>query len=904
MFEPLDTGEVKHFLEFVNDDSPRIEIDEPIGFDAANFVVEQGTGRYGRDISFAGEEIDFTFSSISVILGHEFEKLVEFYTIYGFESEVKYIIQISGSDYVIGQLDYQTAIMDQIKSFSSKVIQSTTQASIKRRIEVKVDLFSDLDLDGNPITSVGTQNILLKAKPIIQNSAWRLSTPFWVFTSANNPNATIVNSNRQNPINIITDNGITDTLSYLNRFITQFSGSDADEIREKIFDLVFVEAENDLTDVEVNVDSVKISYFIETGSVFLDPLKWFPNTGTLDITFKYFIFSSSTETFTLADVFDSGTINLDFNVEFIGNENVDRFGNFTGTADRYDVTIGLHGFVVPIVPRDHRLCLYFEVGRNSAITEWLSATIDITAVSTAIDSVTKGVRLVDAMKQVSSSINPVFINSMPRFEFGGEWYDNFIFSGNMIRGLDKPFVLSWKEAMQGITEFNADYEVDEENLFVGKYDDFYTNIESGCFLTIPDDTFELSFNEIYTINEFVFNYKTFNQDKDDVNTVDSVHTITEWLFQNKLVENTKVVDVPFIRDPLMLETTRIKSTKTKATTSLSQDDKIFILDVVPLAPSTIGGFRASVTHFLDELDNLQLLNDNTYNWALLGFDIGSTFTIVDTSNADDYIVTNLSSNIITLTAVNITPSTIDLKLTKVEYAFTNVAFTNRTNEGFDLIENIDAPDKYSNLLYTPKRNIINNWSSYISAASRYNPVNIDNRYFKNGGNLTTQFNGGEILTEKDNLTQDQLQQALLTPEIITTKVISDFGMFRDLTDSIKTDRGFIRVFDNQERVRRIYPIKIDFVWAKNIMTITGEVKFETYITDISFDSSASVYIINETGYDQDIVPQLEHRSEGDYITLYDSITRPLINRTRFDRVSVNGVVFNTLLELINAIELL
>ena len=67
--------------------------------------------------------------------------------------------------------------------------------------------------------------------------------------------------------------------------------------------------------------------------------------------------------------------------------------------------------------------------------------------------------------------------------------------------------------------------------------------------------------------------KLFNQDKDDSNTNDAVHTESDWLNANKQVENYKEISLDQIRDPLELETTRKKGIQTKETTSLTQDDK-------------------------------------------------------------------------------------------------------------------------------------------------------------------------------------------------------------------------------------------------------------------------------------------------------------------------------------------
>ncbi|MFK7810189.1 MAG: hypothetical protein AB8F74_20470, partial [Saprospiraceae bacterium] len=74
---------------------------------------------------------------------------------------------------------------------------------------------------------------------------------------------------------------------------------------------------------------------------------------------------------------------------------------------------------------------------------------------------------------------------------------------------------------------------------------------------------------------------------------------------------------------------------------------------------------------------------------------------------------------------------------------------------------------------------------------------------------------------------------------------------------------------------------------------------ESQVTTIEFVNG--VYIINEVGDGQDLLPNLEYQSEGDYIQFFDANTRPLTNELRFDFVSLNGVQYDTIIDLITAI---
>ena len=263
--DPLNTDVLQHFLNFKNDGYGVKQIDEPIGFDAANFVVKQDKGRYGRDVSFAGEEINFTFTNTKNFYGFEYDKIIEYDKRFGYESEIEYQLYDSNLDvfYIVGQLDFQDKKTDQLNFFSCKMIQSTTQALLKRRYDVKVDLFSDEDLDGNSITPISTSNILIKANPVFQTSEW--------ISSSNNVTATGVvldqfdnsGSGTHNGFTILSgcnnsNSGVTfqieDSINYISQVIAlnTFTGLPNAE------NFSFIQAANALTDVTINFTNIDV----------------------------------------------------------------------------------------------------------------------------------------------------------------------------------------------------------------------------------------------------------------------------------------------------------------------------------------------------------------------------------------------------------------------------------------------------------------------------------------------------------------------------------------------------------------------------------------------------------------------------------------------------------------------
>jgi len=885
--EPLNIGTLQHYLNFKDDETGLVQIDVPIGFDGANFLLNQRDKGYGRDESFAGDEIDFVFTNTCNLYGFHFEKLIEYNDVRGSESNVEYILKEGDIFYVVGEIDFKTAITDDYLHFTCKIIQDTSQAALKRRIDTKVDVFSDKDLDDQDISPVQTQNVLIKGKPVFQLSTWNSINEARGFSRTISSGTTF--NTGLNTANNTNNYGVQNTLS----FISQLAGLSLATGNPNIETFTFIEAENNINDISIQIKNVEGYTEQNITDFFSDVVT--SGSGSIRLVVKIGTnVGSITETHILYEK------NYDFSE---GEVQEDLPTSFSLELD--EITSG------------NRLYIYFQhestatfsssspgsLANYSVETILENIEVEVTATRSSIDIVVPCVRLIDGMTQVTSSINQEFNLSAPRFDLGGEWYDNFIYSGNMIRGKNNKFVLNWKDIASQLQEFNSDYETDtnvntsERTVFVGKYEDFYTNNEIASFEMPPTDSFEKTSNERFAINEFRLKYSKFNQDKDDGNTIDAVHTETEWLNKNKNVENKKEINLPFIRDPFFLQTTIDKAIRENET-SLTQDDNVFINDVVSLSPMATGTLKRSLTHLI--LDgNLNLLNDGSFNFSLLGFGVGSTINIVNTGNAGQYEVLEISNNIMILQGGTFSASNV---YTEITFQYTNVNYVIRTNEGFNSITGITRPNEFGNLLYTPKRNIIDHWGSYLKTSTLYKGGIIKNTYFKNDGELETQFQSGDLIKENADITQDKLDDAILSPKIVTTNIICDFSQYISYRDKLKSIRGFVRVVDNYKRVLKIHPQKSDFTWAKNTMEIVGEIRHESDTLRIT--SSSGVLFINEVGYDENIIDYIEYNAKDNYIQIFDQNTLPLANRLRYDRVSVNGVKYENIVDLVTAIETL
>lgn len=852
------------YLNFKSDSTGEIQITEAAKFDGASFTLEQEKGRYGRDISFGNEEISLVFYDglydttanplqlpdgtivYNLTMGLDF--LLDYYKRFGFESEVEFIIKKNDVVFTVGILDFQMAKTDLLTFFECKIIQENNRAIIKRREDTNVDVFKSKDLDGNTIEPLTTERILLKAKPVTQISSWGQRTEQF-FSQAL--------ACHISPFQQINKYGIDSTLSFL----------DPVSVSTPVEDLNLIRALYSMSNIVVNV---YIKYRINTN----------PIPGNTK-----FEFSSGIANQTLPQ-----------------NTYSELIGDVAGNTYIYQKTFNL---TTPIVAGESFRAYIKQEGQLFYTVEECSLNISVT--STAVDSVVNGVRYTDLFKQCVKSINGMTVNST-RFDAGGEFYNQFAFNGKLIRQFtDKPFNVNFKDLFEDIQEVNADYQINQDNVFLNVYEDFYPNKEIAAFNQVPFDNFESASNDRYAINNFDYRYQTFEQDRDESNTIDAFHTNSQYLLPNKFVENTKKVEVKLVRDPFSIESARRQGIQTKDTTSLENDEKMFVIDVIAMSPTEYGSF---VNYLMVQNDSgqIKILNSDgensaIFNWTLLGFKNGDYIQISsDGSSFGTYLVVGLEPTVLTVTGTSITDGKHILQFT---YPFTDVSYKNRTSEGFDLIENIDSGDNCSNLRYSIRRNIYH-WEQYIATACKYRPTEtIQNTYFRNNGSLRSQLSGGQIYTENEDINVSSLRTAIIDPIIYKTKVVVDFETMVDLLEDLQLIEagkigGFIRIADTHGRMVKIHPTKLNYVWASELLEIEGEPRLESEFVEVN-TIGVDLVEINEVGYDTDIVFPVKYKTIGDKIQLIDAKGVALINITHFSKIKVNGIIFDTIAELCQAL---
>lgn len=905
-------------LRFKNNEDTIVSIDEPINFATVDFQLSQKDKGYGRDVSFNGGEIQFEFVKYR---NHYLDKLIYYNNTYGFESIVDLIIICGNVTTIIGELDFATAITDDLEYFKCKVIQQSSRQIVKRRKAVKVDLLSDKDIDGNPTEPLVKKNLILIAKPIFESSRLEQTDVF------DNHGVHSYGSGRTNyrlfARNLV-DYSIPTTYS-------PYDDGSTEGVK------VLTATASALRNVTINVSEFTCQY------------RLYNKGGGGDANGYFGIRWGNTFSSAL-----STEVKLPESIFSL------RYGGQT-----VSFTKGLTASISSL-PSGHSIWIYHSLyiehsgAQYSAVqvTQGLM-NIDITAETLASDSVVYSFRLIDVMKQVVKSISGLDVNA-PRFDVDGEFYDNRLVSGNFLRKIDKivdeenklinkAFLVSLEDLEKSMSEMNGDWEItDNDEVFFGIEEDFYTDIQLKEFANAPFSSFNKSFNPKFTINEFHYGYKTYQslKEKEELFSGDVINGESKWVLQNKSVENKKEISIEWIRDSFSIETNRRKAVEISSSTSSQEDDSLFIIDSTDTTESVISASDI-FSHFYDGGSELLKLESEIIDFTKLTFNVGDKFDIVSptTINKGKYIVHSMSEKILELERQNdstsaiyqvyysytggyfsgnvtlfftnqnseknlrmvfvsqatgsavptgsgfnisiYTPNlsgaylgtyevmdggtTMDLRRISDVIANDNIStsyqftlnplvnpFISYTSDGFTDVKNIIAADKFANLRYSIKRNIYKYWRNYLTTCNLYKRVQpIKNTVYKNNKFFSSSYDGLSLVESHDIATS--FEPPILTPFIYNDVVFAnvEFNDFIALQNAVRTDRGYIKTYDNNGVPIFLYPITMKYENLSKELTIKAEERFvsnfvptiETLaITDISSDQASSGGTILSNGY--------------------------------------------------------
>jgi hypothetical protein len=847
---PIDTNSFRHFLLIRG---VEYEIIEPENFDQSNFKIVQDD--IARDTFYGNEEAQLDFSinfgyptvpfmdNNGVLISHlpsGAELLIEENKNYGNEANVKYILKKDNVSFTTGNVDFNDNYESDNETYvKCRIIQNNNQFLIKKREDITVDLLSNEDLEGNTITPIPIQRIFLKAKPVYRESEWIRGQSTFVPPPLGQYNIS--------PFQVIKKGEIENTLSFLSPVVPTNT--------TPVFDAMsLVEAKNQLTEVKIEID-------VEFNSIDRPLEKLLVHSGTA---------SGGTSNYFLIDIqnlpgFYSNTFNIVLPNPVLASERIE--------------------------------ILFLRVFGGGAVT-FTKARVRMSAVETAISSVGNAVRQIDLIKQTYKAIGSLPVNAS-KYDVGGEFYDNFLFTKNLIRqDLTKPFNTKLEDVKEDLLEQCAYAQVNDNDIYIGQYEDFYQNIDMGGFLEVPTYESSIIKNIKYLVNKFVFGYEKYEQDRGEKNTNDAIHTNTEWFPQAKNSINTKEFKLPFCRDVFLIETTR-KQAFSKDNNSTSDDDNIFKMDVTLLPPNSRNKFTRLLNWQTDAgAGTVTILTDGNFSWTQLGFNVGDIIKVEGVNRT----VLSMNETVLKV-APNVSIGTGPSFLT-IDYPLTNVLYTNRTNEGLIFSDNLRNSDNFGNLRYSIKRNM-RHWFAILATYGKFIPTKkIKNTYFKSNGECITQFTGEPfpIKENEDILISDISQHKILNQDIYKTSVSCSFQQAVQLLNDIQNVRGFIRVQNPSGGIIKGYIKEANFMWSLDELDLQLECKNESDFLNVNF--SSGILTINEVGYDSKTADIKLYNIFNDYIQFFDKNNVNLCNRTKFDKVLLNGISYTSVTDLVNAIELL
>lgn len=747
------------------------------------------------------------------------------------------------------------------------------KAKLYRNKEFNVDVFSDEDINGNPITPLITQNVLVKSKPIAQSSSWEAPSSFSSLLYAE---INLSRGNRYYAFNPAVSNIKYEIDNSLLPFqpLSQRYNEESSILNVIDNDYRILDAQDNLRNIKIDVSA--LDFHLDSSG-----------DGYIECKFELRYGSD----FYTAD-------KVTFFQEVVNGTSYTNKTSFTHTIDYLN--------------RGDKIWLYFYLrvrvsqtggGITFGNLTANSMNVDITATRVTYNTIVPSIRLYDGVSQVVKSISGL-TTSFPFAQAGGEMYNQRIFSGNLLRTLTgRAFNISFKDIEEWLPEINGDYQVnDDGSVYFGRYADFYKNTEIGVFTDVRFDTYKKTFNPRFAINQFTYKYKKYasQKEKEIENTFDIAHGETQWRLMNDEVENKKEVDVNFVRDSFYLDEQRRKAFDLNANTSTQDDDTIFILDTKELE----NDLEFTETDFLrhtydEETGYLKLTNTGNFNFQLLGIAVGETFKILDDVNAGTYTLIEVTDRYIVINNGSGSIANNGERTTQFTYivSTTTAPFISWSNEGFSYIDGITDTENFANLRYTIKRNIVRFYNQYLATCNLFAKKAIKNTSYKNNGTLALNYEGLQTV-ENEAFTPTT---PLLSPYKHEIKLIMDFNTFMQLQSKARNEKGYIRFIDANMHVVKGFIQEATF---KNTdkngeMTAIIEEKYEQSTVNIVY-SGESYIIIN----DEYRVHKLRYEVDGEKIKLKDEHGLLLYNPIYWHKIAVNSAISTTKEELLGKLKLL
>lgn len=884
---PINTNSFRFFLRFVSLEFTELyEITEPVGFDVANFILKQDSDRYARDIVYGCDNTELTFydcsgfaktgkeqivspnGRISEYLDMGVEWILQTFKRFGFESEIEFVLFKDNLEFTVGMLDLSNPNTDEKTFFGLQIIQNTQVADYKRHEGTTINLHSTKNVRNETITPVETIDFLRKAVEIEVVNTY--SMPKRVYEKAGYIRPYLNYSNIQN--------------------IVQFK--DTKQFNEKgyysrdlaIQGYVLVDAKSFYRDLKIKVETdFKVLYRVGSGS----------NVGGVKVRLWVAIYTDPFNTLTVDD--------------FVIYEKV-----ITGNNEQLVTIDPLIEYEISNLSIGQKISVYWKFSWDVAHVEgqtffdFTKIDVKLTGLETSLDTIVTGVRYIEAMKQCSK-----FINNLPvdanRWQIGKEFYNQFLFNRSGIsQNKIKPFNTNFSEILGSVNEVNGDYEILNNKIFVGHYEDFYVKNEIAVFKIIPSKEKTVAWLERFKINLWSFGYKTFEQNRLSVNTAYDIHTQVERIIGNLKVENKKDVEVDLVRSGYSQQIVTDLEIKNPSTSN-ENDDKVYIVDVIPLENGYVQTFSANLQMGIFD-GKLSLYNketaakeeDSLINWARVGITLGQTFYIESGQSSGTYTVLEIKQTALVLNPIGFTPSFQGDSFVKISFQLQNIVWQTRTNEEFAEIKGIANANRYPNLKYSIARNE-KHWHSFLKTAISYckNKI-LQTSYFKNDIELETRLSTEiALLKEKANLDIPESVEKILSGKSHRLTVYAGFYDVLDFLEQLKIERGFVRCYGLENEIIKGFVKDLDYTWKTAELVLEIEELFEEEVFAITYANG--ILTINNVKYDVNGNVDWFKCTALDYFQFYDKNSVPITNIIYYKFVFLNGVFYDNSDDLVNAL---
>ena len=863
---------MRYFLDFKNDGYGIKKIDEPIGIEGMVLTLKQRDNGLGRDVFSAGKgEMQFEFT---IERNHEFQMLLYYNRRFGFESNVVLTIEQDAVNKIFYDLDFANADTDDLEYFKCKGIEDTKLQIVSARKDVKVDINNGFDVDGNFIGELPSTNMLLLSKPLIQESSWEKLEILDVTLKAEGKN-TASSFYHINPCFNIVKSEIENTNAGFSAVEPVYKNLPFSLFEPSETDYLYLTAKDNLRNLKINLSNIDLDFSTDVD-----------NGGDGYVNFK---------------------LEIRYGIDFKSATRINKIDIQKTEKQTYSFQ-GDFEETIPILNRGESVWILYTAGvRQSSnvnagsfprkkfevFLKIRNMKMSATAESTSYNSIHKCYRLVDVVKRVVRSISGLQTN-MPIYEFGGDFYDNVLLDGNMLRGIDNsPFNVSLKDIEQTIKETNCSWEIGSDGkVFFGKEVEFYPNNEVEFFNVPQFETLKKTYNQKYKINEFMFKYKRFQSQKEneEIGTKDEIHGESTLTLFNKNVENKKIVEVEFIRSAFLAEKKKKKGLEILDVTSTQNDDDVFIFDVEENTSNLTFSETTEIQHFYDDVNfRLILKNSGSINFERIGIKVNTYFFITNQDpNAGTYTVFSVSPQELVLVRVLgvVFGSGNGIRLTNYVYTILkeDVPLKAYTDKGFTETQNLNASNRYSNRRYSVTKNILDYYQSYLATANLYwSDKPLKNTWYKNNLDYSAKFNGQTIRQAQDILPKNPIVSPVMYEDMVFANV--SFARYVYLVNKMRSERGYIRTFDNNGRVIKVYPKEMEFEMLKNELRINGEEKYEPVSMSI-VKETLQVLVNNESR----VYELLYEFDKVGRLIVFDENRFRLYNPVYWFEVSVNGVL--------------